>query len=235
MISKSKRPVLIVDDQKNWRDLLAELLEGEFDVTKVSNYAEAVQHLQTRSPFHVVVSDQRLEDQDEKNEDGLRLIEHLKQRTKQTKAIIVTGYPTISAANKALGQYHGLQAYAYLEKHPPTGEFNTNEFFNLVKKAADEAERARKQNSIDIFVVMPFAEGYDPVYQYIREVVRKLGKVCKKADQKLASSSGDDIMSDIYYGIQNADVVIAELSDGKPNVLFEVGISYAWQKKVILA
>ncbi len=142
MKQEKRRSVLVVDDQENWRDLLCELLEDEFDVKRASNYREAQDLiLKQKPPFHVVVSDIRLIDDDSKNEDGLRLVEELNQLRDLTKVIVITGYPSIETAKRALGK---LAVYDYLEKKPADGRpFDPVEFRHIVSQASNEVERQR--------------------------------------------------------------------------------------------
>jgi len=228
-MSDKKYSVLVVDDQANWRELLVDLLKEEFDVKSAKDYEDALNLAQSQpSPFHVVVTDMRLKDDEIGNVDGLKLIEYINKLGGETEGIVLTGYGDVDTTKKALSH---LGAFDYLEKHPPT-DFNYNEFKQIVRSAASEADKRR--NKIDIFVVMPFAEEYDHVYEYIQEIAQGMNKVCKRADRSLGAEASSDIISDIDYGIENAEVVIAELSGVKPNVLFESGASYALQKKVIL-
>jgi nucleoside 2-deoxyribosyltransferase len=53
--------------------------------------------------------------------------------------------------------------------------------------------------------------------------VRKCGYVCERVDE--AAFTGD-IVERIRDGIRNAEFVIADLTDARPNVYLEVG--YAW-------
>ena len=142
MIQESRRSVLVVDDQESWRDLLCELLEDEFEVKRAGNYLEARDVvLKQKPPFHVVVSDIRLTDDDSKNEDGLRLVEELNQLGDLTKIVVITGYPSIETAKRALGK---LAVYDYLEKKPSDGRpFDPSEFRHIVRQAAEEAEQHR--------------------------------------------------------------------------------------------
>ncbi len=229
-MDEKRYSVLVVDDQPNWRELLVDLLKDEFNVKSVTGYKSALESIQSQNPpFHVVVTDMRLKDEEVGNEDGLKLIGYLNERGDETKSIVVTGYPSQEVARSLLK----LDAYDYLEKYPSKGDsFSRDEYLKIVRQAANEAEGAK--NLINIFVVMPFAEEYKPIYEYVQEVAQSMNKVCKRADKPLGNDTGDDILTDIDYGIKNTEVVIAELSDVKPNVLFESGVSYAWQKKVIL-
>jgi hypothetical protein len=82
-------------------------------------------------------------------------------------------------------------------------------------------EPTRKEH---IFVAMPFTEEYEDVYEFgIYGPVRECGYICEKVDQ--ASFTGD-ILERIRNRISTAKLVIADLSDARPNVYLEVG--YAW-------
>ena len=139
-----KYSVLVVDDQENWRELLVELLEDEFDVTSVDSYDAALEKIRERSvPFHVVVTDMRLVDEESGNEDGLKLAEVLNQRADVTNIIVITGYSTLRTAKRALGI---LDVFDYLEKRPEDGSpFNATEFQHTVCTAAETAEKERPQ------------------------------------------------------------------------------------------
>lgn len=138
-----KYPVLVIDDQENWRELLCEILDDQFDVTCVKDYRSALAAIQRQEPpYHVVVTDMRLEDGQPGNEDGLRLAEYLNNRCSETKTILVTGYSTVFTARKALAQ---LGAFDYIEKYPSEGarKFDFQQFRLIVRKAAEAAEQIR--------------------------------------------------------------------------------------------
>ncbi len=147
--SKKKYSVLVIDDQANWRELLVNLLEDEFDVKSASNHDDALEIIRNQiPPFHVVVTDMRLKDEEVGNEDGLKLVEYLNKRGDETKMIVVTGYATIDTARKALSL---LAAYDYLEKRPSDGSpFAIEKFRKIVHHAAEEVEQKRPQGFIDV-------------------------------------------------------------------------------------
>ena len=52
---------------------------------------------------------------------------------------------------------------------------------------------------------------------------------------KTAKRSGSDIIhSTIVSDIYNADIIMADLTEHNPNVLFELGLAIAFKKKVVL-
>jgi hypothetical protein len=79
-----------------------------------------------------------------------------------------------------------------------------------------------------VFVAMPYSEEFQNVYEFaIYPAVRNCGFVCERVDE--AHFTGD-VLERIRRGIESADVVIADLTEGRPNVYLEVG--YAWGRGV---
>jgi ActR/RegA family two-component response regulator len=224
----SKYSVLIVDDQDNWRGLLEEVLEKEFDVVSARNYADASAEIsKTAQPFHVVVTDLRLRDDTPGNEGGLELIEYLKIKAGETRTIVITGYPTIASMQKAV---FGLHVDYYFEKVPADGRgFNWSAFLEIVGSSAKVAEECRNRL---VFMLMPFADEYKDFYEgAIKKAMEDLGMECKRVDDFYQSRN---IMGDIVSGIKNAKFILADLSGRNPNVFLEVGISHALEKHVLL-
>ena len=85
------------------------------------------------------------------------------------------------------------------------------------------------------FVIMPFVER-NPVRSegFFKEVYRSLIEPAAKAagfEVDWANKSGSDIIqSTIINEVLDADLLIADLSDHNPNVLFELGLRLAYNK-----
>lgn len=78
------------------------------------------------------------------------------------------------------------------------------------------------------FVAMPFGEETDDVFYYgVQEPVRAAGLLCERVDQDVFTGS---ILEHVKKRIDDAAVVIADLSGANPNVYLEVG--YAWGRGV---
>ena len=136
-MAEKKARVLIVDDQPNWRGLFSDLLEEEYEVTSVGSYQEALKALDRDPPFQVAVVDIRLDDKDQSNEGGLRLIERINDSGMPTKSIIVTGYPSIQTSRRA---FRDLDVSDYIEKYPEDGRsFDIVDFRRAVNKAMEES------------------------------------------------------------------------------------------------
>lgn len=82
------------------------------------------------------------------------------------------------------------------------------------------------------FVLMPFAEDLTRVYtSIIKPTVEATGLVCRRADDFKTNKA---IIQDIWKAICEARVVIADLTDLNPNVMYELGIAHTVGKETIL-
>ena len=82
------------------------------------------------------------------------------------------------------------------------------------------------------FVLMPFDEKYKSVYSdIIKPITNVLGLEAKRADDIFEPAP---IIQGIWEHINKAKLIIADLSGRNPNVFYEVGLSHALGKNVIL-
>ena len=83
------------------------------------------------------------------------------------------------------------------------------------------------------FVMMPFANPIGGYYTSIYEpAIRKAGLTPKRADDDIFGTG--KIIDQIWAGISSARVLVAELTGRNPNVLYELGLSHAIKKPVVL-
>jgi len=81
----------------------------------------------------------------------------------------------------------------------------------------------------NIFVLMPFSSELDKVYEkIIKPTVEERGYSCKRADE---IPSNKAIMEDIWKAINEAEIIIADLTGLNPNVMYELGIAHALEEK----
>jgi hypothetical protein len=79
-----------------------------------------------------------------------------------------------------------------------------------------------------VFVALPFSEEFQNVYEFgIYPAVRSCGFICERVDETHFTG---DVLGRIREGIEAASFVIADLTEGRPNVYLEVG--YAWGKGI---
>ena len=84
-----------------------------------------------------------------------------------------------------------------------------------------------------IAVMMPFTEdpSIDPVYLALVEGSKRAGKKCKRVDEIWTPA---DITEDIFNLIASSSLVIADITDLNPNVMFEVGYAIGRGKQAVL-
>ena len=110
--------ILVVDDLPDWRTTISGLLVDQgYKVQTASSIDGALQVLEN-GHFHIAVLDVRLDETNEDNRDGLRLMHIIKKRWQATEIIMLTGYANVSMAQDALNtDIEGKRfAYAFLEK-----------------------------------------------------------------------------------------------------------------------
>lgn len=82
------------------------------------------------------------------------------------------------------------------------------------------------------FVLMPFRDDLRPVYDdHVKRTVEGLGLRCRRADDIFRNTA---IIEDIWEQINEARVIIADLTGKNPNVFYEVGIAHTVGKDVVL-
>ena len=93
-------------------------------------------------------------------------------------------------------------------------------------------KQARVPGTVSCFLVMPFSLEWSP------QVQRCLVGACQESG--IHAVRGDDlftptdILNDIWYALNNADFVIADITERNANVLYELGIAHALAKPVLI-
>jgi hypothetical protein len=107
----------------------------------------------------------------------------------------------------------------------------------LKKAFAEPPPERRAQKPVDkspgshVFAAMPFDGRYDDVFLVAMSyAAEQIGSVCKRVDK--VEFSGD-IVAEIEKLIRAARAVIIDLSESKPNVLYEAGYAHALNKPVV--
>ncbi len=98
---------------------------------------------------------------------------------------------------------------------------------SLVADALD-----RPESEARIFVAIPSGNTFEAIYA---ELIKKpLARLGFQVDRAADLSTANDIMRDIIRGIEDADVVLADLTDRNPNVFYEIGLAHARGRPVIM-
>jgi len=128
---------------------------------------------------------------------------------------------------------------AFLSKYgtKKSASFNDQNMHNDNPKNSNE--NLNPNDKKVLFVVMPFTEKTDTYPEgFFSEMFNSL--IVPAADEagffpKTAERSGSDIIhATIVNDILSADLILADLTEHNPNVLFEIGLAIAFEKKVAL-
>ena len=116
--------VLVVDDEKVIREILADFLTMEgFDVTTASDGISAMERL-NETPFNMVISDLKMP-----NMGGLELLEHIQNDHEDVLTVIMTGFGTVETAIEAMKK----GAYDYILK-----PFKVEEVVHIVQRGMEK-------------------------------------------------------------------------------------------------
>lgn len=125
--------VLIVDDELDIRELIADILKDEgFNTRVAANSTQAFKAIAEKTPS-VIILDIWLQGSDL---DGLSILEIVKKRTPLMPVIVISGHGTIETAVTAIK----MGAYDYLEK-----PFTHDKLIIMLKRAC-EATRLKREN-----------------------------------------------------------------------------------------
>ncbi len=92
--------------------------------------------------------------------------------------------------------------------------------------------RAENEKELFAFVIMPFEPEFDNIYADLMvPALESAGYEVRRADSAIDQQN---ILKDIVYSIDRADLIIAELTSLNPNVLYELGIAHGLLKPTVL-
>ncbi|MEM6480078.1 MAG: response regulator, partial [Pseudomonadota bacterium] len=125
--------ILIVDDEKDIRELIADILEDEGYPTRLAaNSDEAMGHINTAPPglliLDIWLKDSRM--------DGIDILKTVKRDNPDIPVVIISGHGNIEIAVAAIKQ----GAYDFIEK-----PFNIDQLLVVIGRAM-EASRLRREN-----------------------------------------------------------------------------------------
>jgi|SRR6056297_522008 len=96
-----KKKLLIIDDNKNYLESLELPLKESYKVVSAENYDEAINFLNQVKP-EIALIDIRLDDSDEDNTDGLKILKWIKENMQEISTFMMSAYKEFRYAEKAL-------------------------------------------------------------------------------------------------------------------------------------
>jgi DNA-binding NtrC family response regulator len=94
------KTLLIIDDQLMYLKSLEFALKKNFTVLTAANYEEALEKL--KNEVNIALIDIRLDENDENNIDGLKILEWIKMNKPEISAFMMSAYREFSYAEQAL-------------------------------------------------------------------------------------------------------------------------------------
>jgi len=155
--------VLVVDDERSMRDLLAIMLkQAGHDVALAEGGAEAIATLK-REPFDLIVTDLRM-----REVDGLAVLRAAKEHSPQTVVLVITAFASTETAVEAMK----LGAYDYITKPFKMDEVKLTIANALERKRLQDENQAlkrqlRRERGFENFV------GRNPQMLDIFDTIRK--------------------------------------------------------------
>ena len=157
--------ILIVDDEKDIRELIADILQDEgFETRLASNSDEAIAQLNAAEPG-LMVLDIWLKDS---RMDGIDILKTVKRNNPEVPVVIISGHGNIEIAVAAIKQ----GAYDFIEK-----PFNIDQLLVVINRAM-ETSRLRRENTSLRRRDAPPAEmlGQSAAFRRMRDQLDKVAK-----------------------------------------------------------
>jgi DNA-binding response OmpR family regulator len=130
MNSQKSANILVVDDEKNWREALSDILEEEgYRVKAIENFDDALLEFE-QSKYDLVILDIRLIDPDFFNVQGIELLKIIKGQKNPPKVVVLTGHPESIRGDVQID----YGADALVLKVPPHSKFDIPAFKDKIQE-----------------------------------------------------------------------------------------------------
>ena len=117
--------ILIVDDNADIRNILNELIiDAGYKTRIAANYNQALSEIDKKMP-DVAILDVKL---DKGDNDGIQLLDHIKQKNKDIPVIMISGHANIEMAINSLKS----GAFEFIQK-----PFDKNRLINFINRAVE--------------------------------------------------------------------------------------------------
>ena len=155
--------ILIIDDNPDIRNILNDLIRDAGYKTRVAaNYAQALTEIDKKLP-DVAIIDVKL---DKGDNDGIQLLNHIKNKDKEVPVIIISGHANIEMAIKSLKS----GAFEFIQK-----PFDQERLMNFVNRAVENFKLKNKNKELESKLFHSYELiGNSPNIEKIKEQILKL-------------------------------------------------------------
>ena len=155
--------ILIIDDNPDIRNILNDLIRDAGYKTRVAaNYGQALAEIDKKLP-DVAIIDVKL---DKGDNDGIQLLNHIKNKDKEVPVIIISGHANIEMAIKSLKS----GAFEFIQK-----PFDQERLMNFVNRAVENFKLKNKNKELESKLFHSYELiGNSPNIEKIKEQILKL-------------------------------------------------------------
>ena len=155
--------ILIIDDNPDIRNILKDLIsDAGYETRIAANYNQALNEIDKKLP-DVAIIDVKL---DKGDNDGIELLNHIKNKNKDIPVIIISGHANIEMAIKSLKS----GAFEFLEK-----PFDEERLMNFVKRAVENFKLKNENKVLETKLFHSFdLIGNSQNIEKIKEQIQKL-------------------------------------------------------------
>ena len=155
--------ILIIDDNPDIRNILKDLIsDAGYETRIAANYNQALNEIDKKLP-DIAIIDVKL---DKGDNDGIELLNHIKNKNKDIPVIIISGHANIEMAIKSLKS----GAFEFLEK-----PFDEERLMNVVKRAVENFKLKNENKVLETKLFHSFdLIGNSQNIEKIREQIEKL-------------------------------------------------------------
>ena len=155
--------ILIIDDNSDIRLILNELIsEAGYKTRMAANYNQALTEIDKKLP-DVAIIDVKL---DKGDNDGIELLNHIKNKNKDIPVIIISGHANIEMAIKSLKS----GAFEFIQK-----PFDKERLMNFIKRAIENLNlinenKVLKNKLFHTFEIIGLSENINSIKEQIQKV-----------------------------------------------------------------
>ncbi len=134
--------ILVVDDDEDSKNLIANVLQEFGYVVNTSGDLKNAIKLMKSNKYEIVITDKNMPGTQNNTEGGMDLLRFVKKELPETEVIMVTGYATIETAIEAMK----LGAFDYIHK-----PFSVKELKSKIKRLLEYKSFINPNNTINIY------------------------------------------------------------------------------------
>ena len=176
--------ILIIDDNSDIRFLLEELISEEGYSTRIAaNYSQALSEIDKKIPDLAVI-DVKL---DKGDNDGIELLNHIKNKNKDTPVIMISGHANIEMAVNSLK----AGAFEFLQK-----PFEKERLLNFIKRAIENIELRKENQNLQSKLFHTFdLIGESSNIKFIKNLIEKVSLTQSRVFISGPTGSGKELIA----------------------------------------